>query len=113
MLFGIFTVFGSFISTIPQSVIGGASIVLFGMIAASGLRALVDGQVDFSNTKNMIVVAVILSVGLGLGAMSLAGDITGNSAYKFMLGTIEISPLAVATFIGIFLNLILPDEKEE
>lgn len=113
VLFGIFTVFGSFVSTIPQSVIGGASIVLFGMIAASGLRSLVEGQVDFSNTKNMIVVSIILSVGLGLGAMSLAGDITGDSIYKLMIGSVEISPLAIATFIGIFLNLILPDDRRK
>ncbi|MBN1892471.1 MAG: hypothetical protein JW780_06780 [Clostridiales bacterium] len=111
VFFGCITIFGTAIATIPAAVIGGASIVLFGMIAASGLRALVDGKVDFSDSKNLIVVSVILSVGLGLGAMSLAGDITGNSALKIMIGTIEVSPLATATIIGIILNLIIPKSK--
>ena len=56
--------------------------MLFGMISASGLRALVDAKVDFSNSKNMIVVSTTLAIGLGLGAMSLAGDITGESGLK-------------------------------
>lgn len=111
-IFGVFSVFGDFLSTIPSPVIGGASIVLFGMISASGLRALVDGKVDFSNSKNMIVVSVTLAIGLGLGAMSLAGDITGNNAYKIMAGPVEISPLAIATIVAIILNLIIPSSKE-
>lgn len=109
---GCFTVFGTAISTIPAAVIGGASIVLFGMISASGLRALVDNHVDFSNTKNLMVVSVILSVGLGLGAMSLAGDITGFSYLKIMIGSVEISSLAIATLLGIVLNLIIPTTEE-
>jgi uracil permease len=55
VFFGSFTIFGTAIATIPAAVIGGASIVLFGMIAASGLRALVDGKVDFSDSKNLII----------------------------------------------------------
>lgn len=113
VFFGCVTIFGTAISTIPAAVIGGASIVLFGMIAASGLRALVDGKVDFSDSKNLIVVSVILSIGLGLGAMSLAGDITGMNALKIMVGDVEISPLATATIIGIILNLIIPSSKKE
>lgn len=112
VFFGMFTIFGTAISTIPAAVIGGASIVLFGMISASGLRALVDGKVDFSDSKNLIVVSVILSVGLGLGAMSMAGDITGMNSLKLMVGGVEISPLATATIIGIILNLIIPKTTE-
>ena len=112
VFFGCFTIFGTAISTIPSAVIGGASIILFGMIAASGLRALVDNRVDFSNTKNLMVVSIILSIGLGLGSMSLAGDITGNSALKTMIGTVEISPIAIATVIGVILNLIIPSTDE-
>lgn len=113
VVFGCITIFGTAIATIPAAVIGGASIVLFGMIAASGLRALVDGKVDFSDSKNLIVVSVILSVGLGLGAMSLAGDITGMNSLKIMIGTVEVSPLATATIIGIILNLIIPKSKKD
>ncbi|MFA5342016.1 MAG: solute carrier family 23 protein [Clostridia bacterium] len=113
VIFGSITIFGTAVSTIPSAVIGGASIVLFGMISAAGLRSLVDGKVDFSDTKNILVVSVILSVGLGLGAMSLAGDVTGDTAYKLMIGAVEISPLAVATLIGIILNLVIPADKKD
>jgi len=82
------------------------------MISASGLRALVDGKVDFTNSRNMIIVSVVLSIGLGLGAMSLAGDITGNNNLKIMIGKIEISPLALSTLAGILLNLIFPEKRK-
>lgn len=113
IFFGCFTIFGTAISTIPAAVIGGASIVLYGMISASGLRALVDNKVNFSNTKNLMIVSVILSLGLGLGAMSLAGDITGEAYFKIMIGTVEISPLAIATLAGIILNLVIPNTNDE
>lgn len=109
---GLFVPFGEFLSTIPSAVIGGASIILFGMISASGLRALVQAKVDFSDSKNMIVVSTTLAVGLGLGAMSLAGDITRIDGLKLMIGNVELSPLAIATLIAIVLNLILPSSKE-
>ena len=99
VIFGMFTV-------------GGASIILYGMISASGLRTLVDSKVDFNNTKNLIVVSVTLAVGLGMGAMSLIGDVTGNTVYKVMIGQVEISPLAIATVLAILLNLIIPNTKE-
>ena len=113
VIFGVFSVFSCLIETIPAPVIGGASIVLFGMISGNGLRALTDARVDFNNSKNMMVVATVLSVGLGLGAMSLAGDITGNQSLKIMIGSVEISPLAVATVLALVLNLIIPNRKEE
>ena len=83
------------------------------MISASGLRALVDAKVDFSDSKNMIVVSTTLAIGLGLGAMSLAGDITGESGLKIMIGMVELSPLAIATVVAIVLNLIIPNNKED
>lgn len=112
VIFGMFTVFADFLATIPGPVIGGASIILYGMISASGLRTLVDSKVDFNNTKNLIVVSVTLAVGLGMGAMSLIGDVTGNTVYKVMIGQVEISPLAIATVLAILLNLIIPNTKE-
>ncbi len=113
LIFGVFTPFGEFLTTIPPAVIGGASIVLFGMISVSGLRALVDSRVDFSKTKNLMVVTIVLSVGLGLGALSLTGDITSNTAFKVMIGNVEISPLCIATLLAILLNLILPNTYDE
>lgn len=112
ILFGMFSVFADFLASIPAPVIGGASIVLYGMISASGLRTLVDSKVDFNNTKNLIVVSVTLAIGLGMGAMSLIGDVTGNAMYKVMIGDVEISPLAIATVIAIVLNLLIPNSKD-
>jgi uracil permease len=113
VVLGILVPFGEILNSIPSPVVGGASIVLFGMISASGLRALVDGKVDFSDSKNIIVVSVTLAVGLGLGAMSLAGDITGESVLKIMIGNVGLSPLAIATVLAIVLNLIIPNSKPD
>lgn len=122
---GMFVPFGELLGGIPTAVVGGACIVLFGMISASGLRALVDAKVDFGNTKNLIVVATTLSVGLGLGALSLAGSIVsamsgyainGNAikiGFSTGSGFVEISALAIATILAIVLNLIIPNKKEE
>ena len=125
-ILGIFVPFGEVLSSIPTAVVGGACIVLFGMISASGLRALVEAKVNFGNTKNLIVVAVTLSVGLGLGALSLAGDIVsavsgytidGNMLsvgfYTSGGGFVEISALAISTVLAIVLNLVIPNHKEE
>lgn len=122
---GMFVPFGELLAGIPTAVVGGACIVLFGMISASGLRALVDAKVDFGNTKNLIVVATTLSVGLGLGALSLAGSIVstmsgyainGNAikiGFSTGSGFVEISALAIATILAIVLNLVIPNKKEE
>lgn len=110
---GIFTVFGNLIQTIPAPVIGGASIVLFGMISASGLKTLISNQVNMNNTKNMIIVSLILSLGLGLAALSLVGDVTSNDVYKIVIGNIEISSLAICALVGIVANLVLPDRQKD
>jgi len=121
IFFGIFSIFGSVIATIPSAVIGGASIILFGMISASGLRMLIEHKADIGRTKDLIVVSVTLAVGLGLGALSVAGDIIGAisnytidaSFLKVMIGTIQVSPLAIATLIAILLNIFIPEPKAE
>lgn len=113
IIMGVITPIGNLFETLPQPVVGGASIILFGMIAGNGLRSLIDSKVDFSNTKNLLVVSITLGVGLGLSAMSLAGDITSINAYKIMIGNVEISSLAISTLLAILLNIILPNYKEE
>lgn len=109
---GFFTVFGNLALTIPAPVIGGASMVLFGMISASGLKTLISSKINMNNTKNMIIVSLVLSVGLGLAALSLVGDITGDSIYKIIVGTVEVSPLAICALLGVVLNLVLPDRQK-
>ncbi|MDD4303061.1 MAG: solute carrier family 23 protein [Bacilli bacterium] len=110
---GFFTIFGNLTLTIPAPVIGGASIVLFGMISASGLKTLISSRINMNNTKNMIIVSVIMSLGLGLAALSLVGDITGDNIYKIVIGSVEISPLAISALVGVILNLVLPDRQKE
>jgi len=118
IFFGVFSIFGSVISTIPSEVIGGASIILFGMISASGLRMVIEHKADIGQTKDLLVVSITLAVGLGLGALSVASDILAQvgttfdaTLLKIMIGNIELSPLAVATFVAVLLNLIIPEPK--
>jgi uracil permease len=125
VIFGVISVFGNVISTIPSAVIGGASIILFGMISASGLRMVIEHKADIGKTKDLIVVSVSLAVGLGLGALNTAADIIGAigvdtfnpNTLRIMVGNVQLSPLAVATLVAIILNIIIPNpktvEKEE
>ena len=91
--------------TVPVPVLGGLSVVLFGMIAAVGLRTLVTAQVDFSKSRNMIVVGLILVFGLGISGLSNA----------LSIGDVPISGLALAAVVGVIINLVLPisDEDEQ
>ncbi len=89
---------GSFIQTIPEPVIGGISIVLFGMIASVGVRTVVENNVDFKKNRNLLIASVILVVGIG-GAM-----IT-------IWGNLQFGGMGLAAIIGIILNQILPKDK--
>ena len=84
------------IESIPSPVIGGISFLLFGVIASSGLRVLIERHVDFNQKRNLMIASVILVIGIG------------NAYLK--LGQYEFSGLAVAAVLGIVLNLILPEE---
>ncbi|PYZ93220.1 uracil permease [Salipaludibacillus keqinensis] len=95
IFFGFIGKVSALITTIPTAVMGGVSILLFGIIASNGLRMLIDNQVDIGKKRNLIIASVILVVGIG-GAIIEVTD------------TIEIAGMALATIIGIFLNLILP-----
>lgn len=91
----------SLISTIPTAIIGGISLILYGMISAIGVRNLVENQVDFSKSRNLIVAASILVCALGFQSV---GGIT------FYIGgtAVNLSGLAIAAIVGILLNAILP-----
>lgn len=87
------------IKTIPTPVIGGISLLLFGTIAASGIRTFVDEKVDFSKPKNLILVSVIMIVGLS----GISIDIT-----KAGMGTVfQLKGMGLASVVAIGLNLIL------
>ena len=83
------------ILSIPGPVISGISFVLFGVIAASGLKILIDNKINFDKKKNLLIASVILVIGIG--------------GLLFKVGTFELSSMALATVLGIVLNLILPE----
>ena len=98
-----FPAFAAVVSSIPAAVIGGVSLILYGMISAIGVRNVVEHQVDFTKSRNLIIAAVILVCALGFN-FSAAGGITFS-----VLGTsITLSGLAIASLAGIILNAILP-----
>jgi len=90
------------ISSIPTAVMGGISLLLFGLIASSGLRLLVDSGIDYSHSRNLILSSVVLVVGIGME--------TGG--FTIPIGDYTIPGMALATVLGIILNLILPQESE-
>jgi len=94
--------FGGLLRSVPVEVLGGLSIILFGMIAAVGLRTLVEGKVDFTKARNMIIAALILVLGLGVSGLASLPAITFGDT------TIEISGLALGAVVGVLANLILP-----
>lgn len=96
IIFGFIGKLSALIETIPKPVIGGISFLLFGVIASSGLRVLIDNHVDFDKKRNLMIASVILVIGIG-------------NAY-LQLGQYQFSGLAVAAVLGIILNLILPRE---
>mgnify|MGYP004583665477 CR=1 FL=1 len=89
--------FAALITSMPGPVIGGVSIVLYGMIAAVGLRTLVENQVDFTKTRNLLIAAVMLVLGLGADK-------------AITIGGVAISGVALAAVLGIILNKILPEK---
>ena len=91
--------FASIISSLPSAIIGGISFFLYGMISAIGVRNVVENRVDFANSRNLIIAAVILVSGLGF-----------SSGVTFTVGgtPITLTSLAIASITGILLNAILP-----
>ena len=98
--------FEAVINTIPTGIIGGISFVLYGMISAIGVRNVVENRVDFTNSRNLIVAAVILVCALGFNSVGGVGFTVGSV-------TINLSGLAVAAIAGILLNAILPGNDYE
>lgn len=99
--------FGAIVNTIPAAIIGGVSFILYGMISAIGVRNVVENQVDFTNSRNLIIAAVILVSALGFSGI---GGITIAFSSTFQ---INLSGLAIAAILGIALNAILPGNTYE
>jgi len=96
--------FTNAIGTIPAPVIGGISILLFGMISAIGVKNMVDHRVDMGNPKVLMIVAAMMVLGLGTGAIS---QITGGVGSAISFGNFSFGGLGLAAIVGILLNLII------
>ena len=91
--------FAQVITSLPASIIGGISFILYGMISAIGIRNVVENKVDFANSRNLIIAAVILVCGLGFSS-GLTFEVGGTS--------ITLTSLAIASLAGVVLNAVLP-----
>ncbi|WP_320110610.1 solute carrier family 23 protein [Draconibacterium orientale] len=88
-----------FLKTIPQAVLGGIMLLLFGMIASIGIKTLVDSKTNMSETRNQVIVSIVLTVGIGGAVISY--------------GTFSLAGIGLAAAVGIILNLLLPATKKE
>ena len=95
--------FAALITAMPTATIGGVSLILYGMISAVGVRNVVENKVNFSNTRNVIVAALILVLAIGIN----------YSVGSIKIGIVSLSGLAVASIVGIVLNAVLPGKDYE
>jgi len=86
------------LKTIPAAVLGGIMLLLFGMIASIGIKTLIDNKIDFSITRNQVIVSVILTIGIGGAQLSY--------------GNFSLAGIGLASVVGVLLNLVLPKSKE-
>lgn len=100
IILSLFGVVSGVLSSIPAAVMGGVSVVLFGMIASVGLRMLVENHVDFTKSYNLVIAAVMLVIGLGLSS-------------GINVGSITISGTAISAVLGVILAKLLPKEEIE
>ena len=96
--------FGALIGTIPTPVLGGICTLLYGLIASSGLRTLVESGVNYQDKRNLTISSVILVIGIGGGILQFKM----GSSFTFKLGGV-----ALATVVGIILNLVIPNKPKE
>lgn len=98
ILFSVFGKLNAFLQSIPQAVLGGIMLMLFGTIATVGIQSLVRNKVDFSKTRNIIIASIMLTTGVG-GA-------------ELTAGTFSLSGIGLAAIVGIILNLLLPSKTK-
>lgn len=103
LLFGCSPKLAAVLKSLPPGVLGGVSILLFGMIASVGIRTLAEARIDFAHSRNLIIVSLILVLGLG------------GAAFPVTVGgtTLTLSGMALAAVVGIAANLLLPGQRAE
>lgn len=102
IILGFFGKFGAVLQSIPTPVKGGVEVMLFGMIAAVGVRCLSEAQLDFTNTRNLLIPGFILVFGLGFNAL-------GGITIHFGTNSLNLSGLFIAVLVGIIANAVLPE----
>lgn len=99
ILFSLIGKISALLKSIPNAVLGGIMLLIFGTIATAGVTNMLQHKVDLTNTRNIIIFSLILTIGIG-GA-------------TFTWGELSLSGIGLAAIVGVVLNLILPQEKEE
>lgn len=104
ILLGLIGKFGAFLLSIPAPVKGGVELMLFGMIASIGVRTISEAKINLADSRNLSIMAGTLCVGVGLNAIGGVPLTVGNMK-------LTISALFVATVVGVFMNLLIPEKK--
>lgn len=111
IILGFFGKFGAILQTIPGPVKGGVEIILFGMIASVGIRTMIDAKLDFTKTRNLIIVALILVFGIGITISTYAGGSVAGISVNIFGHTMNFSALFIATLVGVLANAIIPKDE--
>ena len=98
LVFSLIGKVSAFLKTIPQAVLGGIMLLLFGMIAGIGIKTLIEAKTDFTKTRNQVIVSVVLTVGIGGAQISYEN--------------FSLAGIGLASVVGVVLNLILPDKSK-
>ncbi len=98
IVLGVIGKFGVMLQTIPVPVMGGISIILFGMIASVGVRTLIDAELNFAHSRNLVIASIIFVLGIAIDNIAV-------------WRTVSLSGLAIAAVIGVTLNKILPEDR--
>ena len=99
IILGLFTPLTAFLQTIPACITGGVSVVLYGFIASSGIKMIINKKVDLNQTRNIFIAAAILVCGIG--------------GFTIKFGSVQITSTAVSMIVGILLSVILREKKEK
>ena len=115
ILLGFFGKFGAVLQTIPGPVKGGVEIILFGMISAVGIRTMAEANLDFTYSRNLMIVAIILVLGVGITTATYNPATMSVAGIQFTIGgnVFSLSGLFVATLAGVLANLILPRTADQ
>ncbi|PIE49960.1 MAG: uracil permease [Flavobacteriales bacterium] len=116
VIFSFLAIVAAAITTIPTAVIGGVMLLLFGMIASVGIKTLITHKVNFDNVRNQVIVSIVLVIGIGGAVLPIHApesllewiNAQGINIESF---NAEFSGVGLASLIGVFLNLVLPNKK--